>query len=195
MLYTRAFKFPKSVVAFCSCICVSKPEPFYWKLCLVSKETAVFTPYIVILIAVTTIAGVCTCLVHSACALTTVARWCSTPVPLLFRITWDPPSCSTSEELWFITLILDKLLAVWGDMGEIGQLRQSGSNVLNFPGVASTLSTSVYQSPALCIVTDDCDANSVLLYHVTVNCEWFQISLAIWINAVISTCCCRAFLL
>ena len=38
---------------------ITKPELFYWKLCLVSQETAVFTPYLVILITVTAITGVC----------------------------------------------------------------------------------------------------------------------------------------
>ncbi len=32
---------------------ISKPQLFNWKMCLVSEETAVFTPHIVILITVT----------------------------------------------------------------------------------------------------------------------------------------------
>ena len=39
--------------------CISKPELFDGEMCLVSEETAVFTPCIVILITVTTITGVC----------------------------------------------------------------------------------------------------------------------------------------
>ena len=53
-----ALQFPQRVVPFfVSFFSVSKPELFYWKLCLVSEETAVFTPYIVIRITVT--ASVC----------------------------------------------------------------------------------------------------------------------------------------
>ena len=38
---------------------VSKPELFYWKLCLVSETTAVVTPNIVIRITITAVTGVC----------------------------------------------------------------------------------------------------------------------------------------
>ena len=68
---TKAFQFPQSVVAFLATTHITKPELFYWKLCLVSEETAVLTPYIVILITVTTVTGVCTGVGHPACALTT----------------------------------------------------------------------------------------------------------------------------
>ena len=39
---------------------VSKPELFYWKLCLVSEKTAVFRPNVVIRITITAITAVCT---------------------------------------------------------------------------------------------------------------------------------------
>ena len=42
-----------------SYISISKPELFDRKLCLVNQQTAVFTPYIVILVTVTAIPGVC----------------------------------------------------------------------------------------------------------------------------------------
>ena len=59
--YAVALQFPQSVVAFfVTTSSISKPELFHWKLCLVSQETAVFTPFLVILITVTAITGVCT---------------------------------------------------------------------------------------------------------------------------------------
>ena len=57
---TKALQFPQSVVTFLASAHITKPELFDWKLCLVSEETAVLTLYIVILITVTTITGVCT---------------------------------------------------------------------------------------------------------------------------------------
>ena len=49
-----ARQFPQRVVPFfLFFFSVSKLDLFYWKLCLVSQETAVFTPYVVILITVT----------------------------------------------------------------------------------------------------------------------------------------------
>ena len=174
---------------------ITKPELYYWKFCLVGEETAVFTPYIVILITVTDITGFCTWVGHSACALTT-ARWCSTPVCHLSGITWHPPSISAvSEHLRFITVILYKLLTVRGDSGEIGQLRQTRSIVINDTWVATRVFKSFHMSPVLTVVTDDSHANSILVSHVTVHWEWCQISFAIWINVVISTFCCRVSVL
>ena len=47
---TKAFQFSQSVITFLATTHITKPELFYWKLFLVSEKTAVFTPYIVILI-------------------------------------------------------------------------------------------------------------------------------------------------
>ena len=58
---TKAFQFPQGVITLFTAIAgITKPELFDWKLCLVSEKTAVLAPYIVILITVTTIIGVCT---------------------------------------------------------------------------------------------------------------------------------------
>ena len=57
---TKALQFPQSVVTFLATTHITKPELFYWKLCLVSEKTAVLTPYTVIRITVTTITGDCT---------------------------------------------------------------------------------------------------------------------------------------
>ena len=54
---TKALQFPQSVVTFLASAHITKPELFDWKLCLVSEETAVFTPYFVITITVTTMTG------------------------------------------------------------------------------------------------------------------------------------------
>ena len=170
---------------------ITKPELCYWKLFLFSEKTAVFTPYSVILITVTAITGDCTWVVHPACALTT-ARWCSTSVRHVNGITWHPPSkYSAFEHLRSKTVILYKLLTVWGDSGEIGQLRQTRSIVINETWVATRVFKSFHMSPVLTVVTYDSHTNSILVSHVTVHWEWCQISFAIWINVVISTFCCR----
>ena len=68
---TKALQFPQSVVTFLASTHITKPELFYWKLCLISQDTAVLTSYIVIHITVTTMSGVCTRVGHPACALST----------------------------------------------------------------------------------------------------------------------------
>ena len=64
---------------------VSKPELLDRKLCLVSEETTVFTPLIVIFIAITTMVAFCTCIVHSTGAFAIFS--CSAPVRHLIAIT------------------------------------------------------------------------------------------------------------
>ena len=72
LCYPIALKFSQSVVALLvATACISKPELFNWQMCLVSEETAVFEPFIVILVTVASIARVCACVGHPACALTT----------------------------------------------------------------------------------------------------------------------------
>ena len=56
----KAFQFPQGVVTFLGTAHITKPELFYWKLCLISEKTAVLPPYKVILITVTKFTGVCT---------------------------------------------------------------------------------------------------------------------------------------
>ena len=58
--YAIAFQFSQYVVTSVTAAHIPKPELLNWQMCLVSEETAVFTPYMVILITVTTISGVCT---------------------------------------------------------------------------------------------------------------------------------------
>ena len=132
--YTIAFQFSQGVVPFlASMASISKPELFNWKLCLVSEETAVFTPDTVIFITVTTTLGLYTRVVYPACALATT-NWCSTPIGHLCWSTWHPPSkwfLLIFEQTRVTALILDKLFAVWGDFGEIRQLRQVRSGVMN----------------------------------------------------------------
>ena len=82
----KALQFSEGMVTlFAAFTSISKPDLYHRKLGLVSEETAVFTPYIVILVTVTAITGVCTRVSHPACALT-IAR-CSSPVRHLSRIT------------------------------------------------------------------------------------------------------------
>ena len=185
--YAVALQFPQSVIAFLTTFTsISKPELFHWKLCLVSQETAVFTPYVVILITVTAITGVCTWVGHPACALTTDS--CSTPVRHLRRITWHPPSVKAVilKQHRLITLVLNKLLTVWGDSGEIRQLRQTGSSIMNVARVTTLSFKSFHQRPALTVVTDDCHANTLPVSHVTVHWEWCQSSKTIGINYIVS---------
>ena len=168
---------------------IRKPELYYGKLCLVSKEATVFAPYLVIWITVASITGVCTWVGHPACALTT-ARCCSAPVPHLSRITWHPPGNWTLKlQTRVITLVLDKLLTVWGDSGETSQLRKTRSCVMN---VTKTL-LWIHKCPALTVVTDDCHANSLLILHVAINRKRCRTTLAIRINDVISASTANVF--
>ena len=108
-------EFSKSMIShLCTVPCITKPELFHWKLCLVSQETAVFTPYTVILITVTAKTGVCAWVGYPTCALS-IDR-CSTPVRHLRRITWHPPSESTvPKNDRAITLILHSVKRLWWD--------------------------------------------------------------------------------
>ena len=172
---------------------ITKPELFYWKLCLVSQETAVFTPYLVIRITVTAF-SCCAWVVHPACALTTSRRR-STPICHLRRITRHPPSVWTVKpETWVVALVLDELFTVWRDTGETGQLRQTRSFVMNVTFVTAFIFISSHICPALTVVTDDCHANTLLICHVTVHYEWCQSSIAIWVNLIVFADTANVFL-
>ena len=161
---------------------IPKPELLHWKLCLLSEETAVLSPYLVIPVTVTGTAGVS----HTACALTTTGC-CPSPVRHLLRITWHPPSVWTVKpQTGVITLVLYKLFTVRRDSGQTHQLRQTCSCVMNVTYVTTSVFKSIHNSSALTVVTDNCHANTLFVSHVTVRCEWCQTSLAIWINHVVS---------
>ena len=178
------------MVAFLSLITsITKPELFYWQLCLVSEETTVLTPVIVILITITTISGVGTWVGHPACALTT-ARWCSAPVRHLSRITWHPPSIwIVKPKTGAITLILDKLFTVRRNSGKSRQLRQFSSCVMNVTRVTPRLFTTSHQLPSFIVMTDDCYANTFLVSHVTVDSKRCQTPVTIWINDILPADC------
>ena len=113
---------------------IPKPELFNSKLCLVSHQTALITPYTVILIKVTTTPRVCAWLGHPACALT-IDR-CSTPVRHLSRITWLPPSVRINaiispKQNRVRTPIFTKMFTAWRDTSETRQLRQICPCVMN----------------------------------------------------------------
>ena len=192
LCYSVAFQFSESVITFLATTrYISKPELFNWQSCLVSEETAVLTPYLVILITVTII-STSTWVGHSACALTT-ARWCSTPVRHLTSITWHPPGKSSPQEIWPRTLVLDKLLTVCGDSGETRQLRKTRSCVMNVTWVTTSRITSNNVRSAFTVVTDHRHANSIFVTHITVNSQRCQAFCAIWINDVISTYIAEVF--
>ena len=151
---------------------ISKPELFDRKLCLVSQQTAVFTPYKVILVTVTTKPGVCAWVGPTACALAADRR--PAPVRHLSRITWHPPSVwiSIVKQNWVITLVLNKLFTVWRDSGETRQLRQTCSCVMNVTWVTTSTAISIHMCSAFTVVTYYCHANSTLISHVTEDCEW-----------------------
>ena len=65
---------------------ITKPQLFYWQMCLLIEETTVLTPFMVILVTVTTITPFCTRAFHPACALITI-RCCSPPISHIYRIT------------------------------------------------------------------------------------------------------------
>ena len=181
-------QFSQGVITVSTATSIPKPELFDRKLCLVSQQTAVFTPYIVILITVTTKSGDCAWVGHPACALT-IDR-CSTPVRHLSRITWHPPSVWTTiiteKQNRVITLILNKLYTMWRYSGKTRQLRHTRSCVMNVTWVTTSTAISIHMCSAFTVVTYNCHANSTLISHVTENCEWCLSSFAIWINNVIS---------
>ena len=150
-------QFPKSMITdSVTGSCIPKPELFNWKICLVSQETAVFTPYTVIFITVTAKTGACTWVGHPACALTT-AWWRSTPVRHLCGITGHPPSTFPAEYHWIITLVLNKLLTLWRDSGKTCQLRQTRSCVMNVTRVTPFWITSRHMYSCLLYTSDAAD--------------------------------------
>ncbi len=184
LCYAIAFQFSQCVVTLLAAIaCIAKPQLFNWQMCLVSEETAVFTPYIIILITVTSMTTY-TRVGHPTCALTT-ARWCPAPVRHLTRITWHPEAISATNN-WTITFILNELFTIWVDSGETRQLRQTRSCVMDVTWVTTISFTSLHESSAFTVVTNHCHANATLATHVAVNGKWCQASRAIWINDVIS---------
>ena len=166
--------------------CIPKPELFNWKMRLVSEETAVFTPYKVICITVTSRTWVCTWIGHPACALTT-ARRCSAPVHHLSRITWHPPGKSSIKHSWTKTFILHELFTVRGDSSKTRQLRETCSCVMYVTWVTTLGFKTNNQRSVFTVVTYHCHANSIFITHVTVYSEWCQAFRAIRINDVIST--------
>ena len=82
-----ALQLPECVVAFLVwTACVPKPELRHWKVGLVSEETAVFTPHLVILVTVAGTTWVCTRVIHTARAFV-AARSGPTPVRHILTIT------------------------------------------------------------------------------------------------------------
>ena len=188
LLYAITLKFSERMISFLARIaCITKPQLFNRKMCLVSKETAVLTQYAVFLVTITHISRVWAWAGHPACARTT-AGWRSSPVIHFDRIPWHPPSKTTSEELWITALITDKLFAVWRDSGETRRLRKTRSGVMNISWVTARALISLHMCSTFAVVTDDCHANSILVTHITVNCKRCKRTLAIGINDVISTC-------
>ena len=152
-------------------ICISKPELFNRQMCLVGKDTTIFTQYTVIHTTVTgalywrTGSGLCTCAVHSACAHVTF-RCRTTPVCHFYRITWNPKAiyqCRTSA------LVPYELFTVQGNVDETHQLRNVRSFVVYVARVWSPLFISVHQCPALAVVTYGSHANSAFVTHVTAD--------------------------
>ena len=173
---------------------ISKPQLFYWKTGLVSKETAVFTPFIIIGITVARSFWNCTWLSHPACALATVG-YCSAPVCHFSRITWHPPGMIALEHQWIKALIFDKLFTVCGDTGETGELQKICFRVVNVTWIRSCFFKSIHQRSVFAIVTDDSHANSILVRHVTGHVKGWHAFFAIWINDVNTIFRCRIKLL
>ena len=161
---TITLEFSQSVVAFLvTFTSISKPELYNRKFGLVSRETAVFTPYTVIRFTVTAITAVCTCVGHPASAF--ITDICSAPVSHHSRITWYPPIYYNRLVHHCIkTLVLDELLAMRRDCGKTGQLRYIRPSVVNDTWVAACSFKSMHKSPVLTVVTDDCNANSMSQY-------------------------------
>ena len=169
---------------------ISKPQLFNWKMYLVSEETAVFIPLIIISIAVTVVMGLCTRVINPACALT-AACWCSAPIVHVNGITWHPPASIIAKHQWITALVLYKLLAEQRDCGETCQLRKTRFRVFNVTWIRSWSLKSVHQRSIFTVVTYDGHANSILVSHVTGDVIRWHASFAVRINNISSTFCCR----
>ena len=88
-----------------------------------------------------------------------------------------------------ITLILYKLFTVRGNSGKTRQLRQISSCVMNVTWVTPLRFTTSHQLPAFTVVTDNSNANTPLVSHVTVHSKRCQTSLTIWINDIVPADC------
>ena len=180
---------------------ISKPQLFDWKMRFISEETAVFSPHIVILVTVTSGSLACAWIIYSACTnLSSISRWCSTPVIHSNAIAWHPPSeCFVSvnfKQYGGMTLILDELFTVQGNSGEIRKLGKTCSCVINITGVTTLRFTSVHQRSVFAVVTYKGHANSILVSHVTGDVTYRgQTSFAVRVNDVSATFRCRVKLL
>ena len=175
--------------------CISKPELFNRQMCLVGKDTTIYSPFTVIRTTVTGACywptGLCACAVHSACAHVTF-RCRTTPVCHFYRITWNPKAicqCRTSA------LVLYELFTVQGNVDKTHQLRNVRFLVVYVARVGSFAFTFVHQCPALAVVTYDSHANSAFVTHITGDVVRQQSSFTIWINQTDSTFCLRIKLL
>ena len=160
---------------------------------LFCKKTAVFTPCIIIFIAITTAAAVCTRICNPACALVEVRRGGSTPVCHLYQVTWYPPAirATIGMEGRAMAFILDKLLAICRHFQKTSQLwniSQAYSYVMDITYVASWGTISINQSPGFTVVANNCHANSTLVSHVTMDGERFVASFSIRVDNIGAAC-------
>ena len=119
-LKSITFQFSKCVICFfiytiISNAGISKSQLCHWKLRVVSEKTAILSPCVVILIAVTVLIRVCGCVVQAARTFVWI-RIDSSPVKHFLAVECHPPAvCFTiAEECRVIALVLYKLLTVNG---------------------------------------------------------------------------------
>ena len=181
------------VTLFAGSLCIPESQLQNGQVGLFCKKTAVFTPCIILFIAIATAAAVCTRICHPACALVEVRRGGSTPVCHLYQVTWYPPAirATIGMEGRAMAFILDKLLAICRHVQKTSQLwtiSQTCSYVMDITYVASWRTMSINQSPGFTVVANNCHANSVLVSHVTMDSERFVASFSIRVDNIGAAC-------
>ena len=154
-------------------IYISKSELSDWESPFISEEAAVLTPFCVILVTIATFPSD-TRIFPAACTFLAIRR-CASPVSHIFGITGYPPPIRINgikQQHWVKTLVLDKLFAVWRDVCETRQLRQTRSGIIYVTRVTPSFLTPIHQCSVLTVMTNDCHANSVLVSHVTGHVKW-----------------------
>ena len=124
MQFRNTLFFKRVVTWFSRCTCLSKFQLNYRKMRLLCEKNAVFTPCVIIFIAIATTAAVCTRIRHPAYALVGVRRGGSSPLCHLYYVRWYPPVTRVThiQKRRIIAFILDKLVAMCRHVQKTSQL-------------------------------------------------------------------------
>ena len=161
------------MVALLAFSCIPKPQLCHRKVRLLSEQTAVLTPRLIIYVAVAFTARICTWIWNGypARALSVISWFCSTPILHFGSVTCHPPAKSAVfKEARTIAPVLDKLLAVSRCIKKASQvlnINKALRLVMHISYVASARIVAIDPCFVLAVVTDDCHANCHFVSHVT----------------------------